>query len=240
MPRVYVPLYSSEGDFAPVVAGTPTFVQSAHNSTGSSVGLLTATFGATVANNGLVRGFVSWDNADLTFLTTIVDDKGNSYTIVDKVADVGQGRAAASFYKEGITNAPTVITVNLDPVNFKTAPITICIAEESGIATASALDGHAGQQQTNPGTGADAISSGNATTTANGNLVCSAVVSGNVTNTVKGTGFTDRESDTAVGTKMKCEDLTQSSAGAIPGTWTDTVNGGADTYITLTMAFKHS
>lgn len=208
-------------------------VQSAHNSSASNVSSLAATFGSAVSNNGLVRGFVSWDDSNLAALTGVTDDMSNSYTIVDKVADAVQGWAVASFYKEGITNGPTVITANINPGNPK--PMNLCIAEESGF---SALDGHAGQQQTTPGTGANAISSGNVTTTVDGDLICSCVIDLNLTNAVHGTNFSDRESDTAVSTKMKCEDLTQTSLGAIAGTWTDAVRGGNDRYITLAMAFK--
>lgn len=214
-------------------------VQSAHNGTNSAVNSLAATFGAGVSNNNLVRGFVYWATGNTTHLSTVADDKGNSYTIVDKVADAGDAVCLGSFYKEGITNAPTVVTATLG-VSLNAA-MTIVVAEESGLATASALDTHAGQTQTNPGLGTDAISSGNGTTTQDGDLICSGVIRGSIgslTNTVAGTGFSTRESDTSVSMHIKAEDLIQGTLGAIAGTWTDATSGNASVYTTLMMAFK--
>lgn len=210
-------------------------VQSAHNGTNSAVSSLAATFGAGVGSGNLVRGFVAWNTSNTANLTSVSDDKGNAYSIVDKIADATDGTCMGSFYLGGITNSPTVITANLNT----TSAMTIVASEESGLSTL-ALDGHSGQSQTNPGTGTNAISSGNTTTTIDGDLICSAVMRGsaNLTNTVVGTGFSARESDTSSATQLKAEDLVQGTAGAISSTWTDAINGTSSVFTTLMMAFK--
>lgn len=212
-------------------------VQSASASNDAAAASIAATFGSTVGTSNLVAGFVTWSSA-LIDLVSITDDKSNTYTIVDEVLDTGINQGFASFFKEGITNAPITITAN-----FTNTPggRTIVIGEKSGLATSSALDNHAMQRQVNPGTGTDAITSGSAVTASNGDTILSGVInctSGSLATTVVGTGFTIRETIATATLHMKSEDMTQTIAGSVAGTWTDATNGGAGNYLTGMMAFK--
>jgi hypothetical protein len=87
-----------------------------------------------------------------------------------------------------------------------------------------------GQSQGSPGTGTDAITSGNMTTVTNGCMVYSfffreayGMAAGNTT---AGTGFTaDAENNDAGTFVQRQEYRLQASAGVIAGTWTQAVNG---------------
>lgn len=217
----------------------PNYVKGASNGNDANGASLAATFASAVGAGNLVRGYVTWGTAVLTDLNTVTDDKGNTYTIVDKVADGGNVQSYGSFYLENITNAPTIITAN-----FLNTPVVraIVVGEYNTLAQASAINGHAMILRTNPGTGADAITTGNFTTTQAGDTVTSGILNtsaGPLATVAHGTGFTDEEGDTAATCDLKTEDLTQGAPSATTmGLWTDATNGGGTTYIVGGMAFK--
>src|SRR6185437_15512839 len=126
-------------------------VQSANGGSNASAASCSATFGAAVGSGHLIAGFAFWPEAGGTtlLLSSISDDKGNTYTIVDKVSatPIGTNRDFASFYCANVTNAPTVIMANFSP---STNLIAILVDEYSGVATVSPLDGHAMQVQAAP------------------------------------------------------------------------------------------
>jgi hypothetical protein len=109
------------------------------------------------------------------------------------------------------------------------------VAEYSGVATSSALDKTANNSQTDPGTAANAITSGSVTTTTDGQLILgwtSALVVGGSTVSA-GSGFTGRIN---VFGDILFEDQIQTSAGAIAATFT-TTSATAD-FITLVSTYK--
>lgn len=215
-------------------------VQSAKNSIDAANNAIACTFANPIASGSLVRGFVSWGTDTVGDLTSVTDDKGNVYTIVDRsLSSSGDGQSLASFYKANITNAPTVVTGNFgSSISFR----AIVAGEESGM-SATPLDGNLIKIVSSPGTSADLITTTNITTTGDGNLVCSGVVctvDGSVTPITVGTNFAIRESETSATLQIKSEDLTQSAHGAISGTWTDATRGATFRYIVAVMAFKVS
>lgn len=202
------------------------WVQGGVSSTGNPVSSIALTFTNPIGNGDTVVGFIV--TASSTAPTSITDDQGNNYNFTSY-----SGNEFQIFTLVGITNGPRTITV--------TWPSTVSapqfIADEySGIASA--------QQQTfqiinSPGTGADAISSGNVTTT-EADLVWGAVGNyGGLLATV-GTGETQRSTTGASGNFMVSEDKTQGAAGSVASTFTASSSGGSSTYYVALQTFKPS
>lgn len=192
------------------------------------------TLGATVGVGNAIFVTVVWDSGVGDTVTGITDDKGNVYTLVDLLRNATNSGSMQTAYFLNAINAPITITATLSAADNFVAEVMV--DEYSGIATSAALDGHAINSQDAPGTGADAVTSTNANTTVNGNLIYG--VSGNLdgnTNTA-GTGYTIRQSNTAPTRTMFSEDRVQASAGAIAATFTaGTVPSHC---VTAVMAFK--
>jgi len=113
--------------------------------------------GNAVGSGHVVRGTVTWGDATVGHLTSVTDNQGNSYSIVDKIADTAEPQSIASFWLNAITNAPTTITAHFSPgVTF----VGIEWSEFSGNDSSTALTGHGGQVQRSPGTAADAVKTG--------------------------------------------------------------------------------
>lgn len=206
------------------------------NANGGSAGAVTSTAatGSAIGNGNVVCGVVFWHNTSGT-LTSITDDKGNTYTIVDKIQDAGGGNFFnASFYLTNITNGPSTITANL---NSSTTGAQITWDEYSGLSSGASLDGHNGQSQNSPGTGADAISSGSFATAFNGDLIWAGGYAGNQI-TGAGTGFALRLNGVSSNgiVFLFTEDKTQSAAGSVAGTATDTAHGSSESTNVVALA----
>lgn len=190
-----------------------------------------------VGSGHAVMGYVSYGDGSVG-ISSVTDDKSNTYTVVDQIADSPNAQQYASFYLLNVTNAPQTITVNFTgPFAFR----AICVDEFSGIATTLALDGHTGQVQTGVGTGTNAATSGNTTTTAAGDLIYGMIGDdSNLTNLIApGTGFLRLNSYDGAGNglPMATEWALQGSASsATAATFTSAV--GSSTLITMVMAFK--
>jgi hypothetical protein len=132
-----------------------------------------------------------------------------------------------------ITNAATQVNVNN---NLARTFVSGIVDVYSNVLASSPVDGTpTGASQNSPGTGANAVKSANVTTTANGDLIFGFSVSINSTGLSVGTGFTGHQAVTGT---YYTEGLIQSTAGAIPATFTAT--SGSDNTITFTVALKHS
>lgn len=207
-------------------------VQGVHNGTGSAiVSVITAT-GSVVGAGNTVVGTVSWDSLGGTTLLSVKDDKLNTYTIKDTVVDSVNNQSNASFILGNITNGPNALTATTNSANVNGAFLTIIWDEYSGASAVSdPSDGHTGQKQATPGTGTDAVTSGNVTTTVNGDLIY-----GGTYNTSTGTlasagsGFASRTSDTS-GAPGITEDKTQTTAGSVASTFTINPSAACVTFI---------
>ena len=175
-----------------------------------------------VGNNNLIVGMVVYGGG--TGSPTVADDKGNTYTVIDVKNDATDAVTAAVFYKEGITNAPTVITATFINNWFR----RLTVSEYSGIATTSAIDGHIGAlRQPPPAAGANNIVSGNITTTFDGDLIYGGVIDNPGSGTVSYTAgtspiaFTQRVNSSAGGVVLSlvAEDFRQTTAGTIQTTF---------------------
>lgn len=214
------------GGAGPIV---PAYIQGNITQNGNTgLNACDVTLAAPVGNGNMLCVMVGWLSSTSTF--TVTDDKGNTYTQVNRVT--GGGYGWASFYCLNITNAPTVITGNNSI--FDTFGMTL-VDEFSGVLSAAALDG---SNMTNNVTGTnttDGVTSGNYTTTANGNLLYGATVNLNGAGTlVKGTGFSQCQIS---GVDFNSEYRVQASAGLTASTFTGTTSGA---FSTGGMAFKHA
>jgi hypothetical protein len=227
-----------------------TRVQGATNFAGGSQTTATTTFGAGVTPGNTVIGAVHFGDNNTT-ITSITDNKGNSYsftatsgaspgTYTDNVKE-GSGSFAvtATFILGNIpAGGPTVITAALSPNG---GNVCMIADEFSGcFASSTPSDGttasHTGQVLV-PGTGANALTSGNITTTGNGDLIWSCTCENeDAILSTAGTGFTGPFNDTGAGTnRLQSEWRTQAAAGTIAGTWT---NGTGASAAALVMAIK--
>ena len=152
-----------------------TYVQSASATSALSptAATIAVSFPSVVTSGNTVAGFVTWGSDIATNLSTVTDDKGNTYTIVRKTNSTGgHNQSIASFYLQNIINSPQTLTATFSPAM---AWRGIAVHEISGLCTtattpscATPLDQETGQAQTTPGTGTDLVTSGPVTTTKSG------------------------------------------------------------------------
>lgn len=193
------------------------------------------TLGAAVGSGNSLCGWVSWGSNTLTTLTSVTDDKGNTYTISDKFPDNANVQSGAMFFLGNITNGPTIITAHFSPnQNF----LQIGADEYSGVlAATNPSDGHSVCAAVQTGsTATDFLSSGSFTTAVNGDLIYGVTMDTfNATLATAGTGYTQRQTSTAQ-SDTTSEDKVQSTAGSVAATFTTSSAGGR--YITLAVAIK--
>ncbi|SRR6266446_2709248 len=205
-----------------------TFVQKAISADNGSGTTVTVNITAGTTGN-LICGSVVWN--DPQTLTSVKDNNGVTYNIVDNTDDAGDGVSMATFYLPNISGAPTSIIATFSASAIVTR---IEVQEWSGVATTTPLDGHIAQQ-----TSGATVSSGNITTTVGGDLIYGSAISA-ISNTALtvGSGFTIRNSGQGSGfvRPMADESQIQSSAGTIAATFTS--NPTTDTCIVAVMAFK--
>lgn len=136
-------------------------------------------------------------------------------TLPGEITDGSTVTIRASYYVNSAAGANT-ITVNLTG---SAGYGSVAIHEYSGVATSSALDKTAANNQANPGTAADAVTTGNVTTTTDGQLIFGFAAQYDPvgSTTAAGTGFTERQDPFG---DSPTEDRIQTSAGAIAATFT--------------------
>lgn len=204
------------------------FVQQNANDNAASAATITVTLTPTAGN--LLVFAVSGDSLDTTSIA-LSDNLGSHNTFsqisTDLVATTDQ--RCAWWYAANCKGGATTFTATFSGgTRFR----TIYVAEYSGIVTASPLLNGARAENANPGTGTDAVSSGNADATSQPALVwgLSVDTNGNTTPTA-GTGFTSR---TGVWSTATClgrpEDKRVTVTGNVAATFTATT--GADTHAT--------
>lgn len=220
-------------------APTPNRVQSIVGADGSATAATTATatFSGAVKNGNKVLGMVTWyDPGALITLSGVTDNQSNSYTVAGTVLYTLLAQRVAYFYStSAITNAPTVITATFSgSAQFR----RVLIEEWSGIA---AFDKYAGNEQSAPGTGTDAVTSTAVTPTTNGQLIWGGMEvvydTGSAPTVSVGTGYTVGLAPVAANAvPMGTEYKIQSSAASVATTWTLSATKGTVAGI---MTFQH-
>ncbi|MBK8772458.1 MAG: hypothetical protein IPM06_18830 [Rhizobiales bacterium] len=200
--------------------------------TGGGIATLVTTLDAAVTSGSLVvgHGTIGGNITDLL----LVDNQSNSYTSsIVTTYDATNGQTAFRFYKENVTNAPTIFTLSRSGGNFNYAELTV--EEFSGVATSAALTGTpAFNTQNSPGTGTDAITSTNTTPAVNGCLIYGFTQNdGGSTLASAGTGYTSGVSNATAA--CRSEYKIQATAAAVAATFTVAAN---ESHITGVMAFK--
>lgn len=225
MKRLFLSCALWLGLMAQAVAA-PAFVQGICNADNLVTTTFAATLPAPVTSGNLVVGIESHGRS--TTITTILDDKGNAYTVADALNDVTDQQSSTTFYLPNITNGPATVTLTFSAISdFR----SLCLMEYSGLSS-TPIDGHNAQQQSATTT----PTSPSITTTTNGDLIWGSTVntSSAATAAVAG-GLTLRESD-VVTSPTYAADLTQSTAGATTTAFT----AGSSVWITSIIAFKAS
>jgi len=142
---------------------------------------------------------------------TVSDTRGNTYRAAIRfnvTTDSPNGDTLGVFYAENIAGGANSVTVT-ESINGNT--LRFAILEYSGVALANSLD----VVSTGQGTSATA-NSGNALTTANGDLLLGAILTGNPATYTAATGYTVQDRVPAPpNTKLATEDQIQPTAGTI-------------------------
>lgn len=194
--------------------------------TGTSFNLA---FPSTISSGSAVVGYVSYD--DTVTLSSITDDKSNTYTVVDSVDDAGNGQKTSSFVLGNITNGAKTLTFNFSStIGFGWAVID----EYSGtLASSNPVDGtaHSGRLQAGYPSTTNGVTATAITTSVNGDLiwcgVCNTGGNPGADNWAAGTGFTLRNNQ-SVGSffnSLASEDQVQSTAGSITASFTASQTG---------------
>ena len=222
----------------------PTFVQDTYNTSSCAGGPATCSVAAitTTTNHALYVQVMYLHTATLTNITDTCGTSGgatNTYTS-DFTYSTG------SFYFSQVLHTivgygkSCVVTANYGGTGANTE---IYVAEISGTnLTTPVVSGQAIiADQSAPGTGANAVTSGNITTTGTNTLIIASVeqCTGSPDSFSAGTGFTLSQNPGIIGNcTVGSEYQTFASIGSIAGTFTTT--GGAGTaYMTAAVAFQH-
>ena len=198
-----------------VSGGGISHVQQASNgdATSRTYTAFSAAFNSTTTTGNAILLGVTYGNVNPTI--SVTDSQGNTYAQAIKTYDSSHNQGCAIFYALNITGgASHRVTVHFGS---SVAYLALGIHEYTGIASSSALDVTAGKI----GYGT-ALSSGSATTTANGDLIFGCGVEdsqGSGDTFTAGSGFTKRM-DLGNTAAYADEDQVQIAAGLIAATWT--------------------
>ena len=179
----------------------------------------TLAFTSNLTAGNLFVGFVTWKSSTVT-LDSITDTLGHTITLVNNpTATNGGNYRSALFYAKNISGGADTLTFN-----FSASTTTNGLVHEvSGLDTIAPLDQSAIVDQTAPGTGTDAVTTGNVTTTTDGQYIFGCSQNDNGIDMSAGTGFTER---VAQADELTSEDKIQTSADAVAATWTAVGTGG--------------
>lgn len=212
---------------------TYAYVQSAsaRNTTAGPVASQAVSLVNPVSLNNLIVIGLTWGSVStIENLTSFLDNLGNVYTRVpncNRVDSTNQQQQTVYYAVVTAPGTPTITATflaNRDNTG-------IAAVEYSGGATSGVLDASTANFQASPGTGTDAVSSGNVTTIGDGELVfgvytdCSA---GAGTTVTAGTNFNLKREDTGGGgahaVQIVVEDRMLATAGQVAATFTEALN----------------
>ncbi len=208
---------------------TPAYVQSNTNFVGGNA-TNSASFSSNVSSGNLIAIGAFWQSNTITLNSITADCVSGNFVLLSNPTSYSTVSRAAMGY--AIINSSGSCTIS---ANFSSAVNSqILFHEVSGINTSSPLDGSTMRSQTTPGTGVDAVSSGNITTTQNGDYIFGLGIdaSQNSPTWTAGSGFGLKASDT----RIQSEDRIQTVAGSIAATFT--INLSFASPIVGIMAFK--
>jgi len=195
-----------------------------------SLATISVTLGAAVSVGDYIVGMAG-ASSDGNPITAVVDTSLNTYTIQSNATvDTTNAQFGQTFFARVTTSGTPTVTVT-----FTITPNSrrVIVAAYSGLAN-PAVDGTAGNWQSAPGTGANAVTSTAITPSQDGDLIMGYTQdSGGGGNISAGTNFTGRNALEAI---LRLEDLVQGTAASIAATFTQAAPDGAK--ITHIVAFK--
>lgn len=217
------------------------FVRQAENSSGSTAqpSIATPSFGGSVAAGNAFAWIVFYAHGSTRTVT--MSGNSNTYTEVGSLFSAANNAGAIWGYAKNVNSGTTGVTGTFDiNVDFP----AILVQEFSGLATGTLFGSGetASSVQAAPGTGTNALTSGNITPGAQP----AALVGWSfnfLSNTPPnaGTGFTSQTavwSFGAAGNDLRPEDMRLTATTAVPATFTAT--GGADNYMTVGMVLREA
>jgi hypothetical protein len=215
--------------------GSPTqaavaFVQSA---TGTGDGVSTVAVTVTVTSGNVMAVFIGWYVATNT-LSSVTDTQGNTYTLLDNPTTYINKRGALAHAVMASSGSNTVTAT----FSATTDVPQIIIHEISGVNTTTPIDNNQHLMAGGEATGTDAVTTGNITTTQNGDYIfCGATASGiTLTAGSNSPAYTNRATVNGVLSQVsRSEDQVQTSAGTISGRFTPS---GANNWVVGVMAFQ--
>lgn len=214
---------------APSAWAAPAHVQSPAAATVFSGTTIALAYGSNVTAGSLLTCWVYANHG----VSGVADSLTQTFSSAVSVTDGATYTLANYYFLNTAGGADTVTVTFAGTVTYA----SLQCAEYSGVATSAALDQATSNSQTDPGTATDAITSGNVTTTTNGQLILGwtsalAVGAGTVS---AGTSYTGRQN---VFGDTLFEDRVQTTAGSIAATFT--TNHATSDYITLISTFKEA
>lgn len=224
----------------PQVSVAGNFVQGAIctlSATASST--MTCALPGTATPGNIIVAAVGYTIGTVTVIA-FTDDQSGSYTLTNSLYGLPAATEGGAIGTGTVGNAATPTVTATYTNSVQPTYHIMCVLEYSGVNTVTRVDQtHAGNSAS-PGTATDAVTSGAATTTADGETIVGTLFEiQNVTDTVvAGTNYTSRTlKNTGTDLRGVCEDLTQSTAGSIAATGTAT--GGTGDTIAFLVALKN-
>lgn len=236
--NVFRPLFFQGRRAAFILApsgGSIRVAQNAQNVAAGTGTTLAVSFSATVTAGSALHCFVA--NKDVASEAVTVSDNVNGAwpAAIDSVDDGTNLETVKSFSLPNSLAGTITVTATF---SISTTLRAIWVAEILNAKLASPLDGHAAQVQAAPGSGTDAISSGNATNATQPGLVLALSMDNRTISPVApaaGTGFTDLGSgwNLVSGDQARLESLRITSITAIAGTFTGTTGVAPTTLMAI-------
>ncbi len=216
-----------------VSSGPIAYVQGISSGNDASGTTVFAAFPGNTSAGDLIVVAVSWDTSS-SAQASVSDSQGNTYVRATTSNNTTTFQALAVYYAANIKGGADTVTVTLNP---SAGYRRLQIQEYSGVAITDPVDVTSQNIDLNGDTTTDGVTSTNAVTTANGDLIFGVATQDSGTNTISaGTGFAQRlELNNGSDNPMVAEDRTQSAAGSVAATFTLSAAGS---YQAQMVAFK--
>lgn len=191
------------------------------------------TFNGNVTKGSVIAAGVTWTRFSSSLVSITAECTDGNFAVVDSYSYGSSSKQVTAYGI--ITRSGTCTVTATFSESFGGGELGAIVVHEIGGADVNhPLDGHAINHQDNPGTGTDAVTSGNITTSRNGDYIFGVETdaAGNNVVDVTGTGFVARNS---AGGYYATEDKILFAAGLVAVTFTST--NGNDHPTTGIMAF---
>ena len=216
----------------------PTYVQSC-SSLSYNTSSVSCTLPANVVAGNALAVYTGWESVAFTSITDTCGTSGgasNTYTVKSSTASYSKG--AIAYALSGYGKSCT-ITATYSAATGGEREIIVHEITNVNQTTPVVSNQHAITYRATPGSGTDAITSGNITTTQSNTYIFGAISGLEALGFSVGTGFTAKESRvnwSGTGYSLKSEELSKTTAGTIAATFT---SAGATYYNPGIIAFQH-